>query len=181
MTSYGFHPLANIFPLMEGDDYSGLVEDIKANGLHEAIVLYEGRILDGRNWYRACLDAGVPPRAGMYDGEDPVGYVVRLNLKRRHLNESQRAMVAARLATLEDGQRQRGKFASLATQSEAAEMLNVYARNSRSSFFFFSRTRTSAFHANRRYDSIPSPHCGPTTRRVGSCSWFKKVSHPFLP
>ena len=38
-----------------------------------------------------------------FDGLDPVGFVVGLNLRRRHLNARQRAWVAAKLATLERG------------------------------------------------------------------------------
>ena len=103
MTLVDFHPLANIFPLIEGKEYAELVEDIRQHGLHEPIVLFEDAILDGRNRYRACLDAGETPEFLEYDGDDPIGYVISLNLRRRHLNESQRSMVAAKLATLRVG------------------------------------------------------------------------------
>ena len=71
------------------------------------------------------------PRFVVYDGDDPLAYVVSLNLHRRHLDGSQRAMVAARIATLEDGQRQVGKFADVPTQREAAELVNVSERGVR--------------------------------------------------
>src|SRR5262245_44097003 len=54
-----FHPIADIFPLMEGADFDALVEDIKAKGVLEMITLHEGMILDGRNRYRAAQAAGV--------------------------------------------------------------------------------------------------------------------------
>jgi ParB-like chromosome segregation protein Spo0J len=105
MTALEFHPVANIFPLLEGAAFDELVADIREHGLHEAVVVFEGKVLDGRNRCRACGAAGVEPTFTVYQGDDPIGYVVSLNLRRRHLSESQRAMVAAKLARLRDGQR----------------------------------------------------------------------------
>lgn len=90
-----FHPAANIFPMMTGDDYRALVADIKTNGLHEPITLYQGQILDGRNRYTACLELEIEPAYREWSGAgSPIAYVVSLNLARRHLTSSQRAVIA---------------------------------------------------------------------------------------
>jgi len=128
---YEFHPLANVFPLMEGDEFEALVDDIKKNGQRELIVVFEDKILDGRNRYRACLAADVEPTFAPYLGDDALAFVVSANLRRRHLNESQRSIVAGRLAKLKDGQRQVGQLAEVPTQGEAATMLNVGERSVR--------------------------------------------------
>ena len=124
-----FHPLAEIFPLLEGEAFADLVEDIAAKGLHEPVVLHEDKVLDGRNRYRACQEAGVAPRFESYTGSDPVGYVVSLNLKRRHLDESQRAMVAAKLATLKQGARTDLSPIGEKSQADAAILLGVGKRS----------------------------------------------------
>jgi len=127
MSALEFHPLADIFPLLDGQDFAELVADIKApHGLREPIVMFEGKILDGRNRYRACEAAGVEPTFTVYTGDDPVAYVISLNLRRRHLDESQRAMVAAKLATLKLGDNQHSEGLPIGRSSE---LLNVGERS----------------------------------------------------
>ena len=54
-----------------------------------------------RNRYLACQRAGVGPRFTEWDGVGtPTAFVISKNLTRRHLNTSQRAMIAAKLAKM---------------------------------------------------------------------------------
>ena len=90
-----FHEVANIFPLLEGEELQALVEDIRQNGQIEPIWTYQGKIIDGRNRYRACQRLGLEPKAREWDGTGSlVQFVVSLNLHRRHLSSSQKAVVA---------------------------------------------------------------------------------------
>jgi hypothetical protein len=95
-----FHPYAELFGLLKGGQFAALVADIKQNGLRHPIVQLGGAILDGRNRYRACIEAGVPIRTEQWvptePGDTPLKYVVSVNANRRHLTESQRAMAAAK-------------------------------------------------------------------------------------
>lgn len=140
-----FHPLANAFPLMDKKEFDALVMDIEDNGLAEDIINHDGRILDGRNRYNACLEAKVEPRFRDWDGEGktPLGFVVMKNLHRRHLSETQRASVGAALALFKNGEiPEEGddsanlppsdEEGSTLTQEDAADLLNVSERSIRS-------------------------------------------------
>ncbi len=105
--NFGFHPLSNLFPLTEGSEFDELVASIKASGgPHEPIIPHAGMILDGRNRARACAASQIEPRyVTLADGVDPLQLAIERNIRRRHLNESQRALVAARIARLGQGAR----------------------------------------------------------------------------
>jgi len=126
-----YHPAADAFPLIEGAEFEALCADIRENGLLEPVVIYEMQILDGRNRHRACNALEIECQFQEYLGDDPIGYVLSKNLHRRHLNESQRAMVAARLANLGHGQRADYADAQICAsvpQDTAAELLQVSRR-----------------------------------------------------
>jgi len=133
-----FHEIANAFPLIDGSEFDELCRDIAANGLLEPIWTYQGKILDGRNRYRACQAVGVNPQYREYTGDNPLNFVISLNLKRRHLNESQRAVIAAKLANMTKRDAINKRWNTTANLqlyengkievSTAAELLNVSPR-----------------------------------------------------
>jgi N6-adenosine-specific RNA methylase IME4 len=127
MNMYEAHEEAYIFPQIEGKEFDKLVDDIKANGLLNPIVLYQGKILDGRNRFNACLEAGIQPLFVQYDGDSPREYVISLNLTRRHLTESQRALVGAKLADMKSGTRTDTPKTNSSEVSiqDASKLLNV--------------------------------------------------------
>jgi len=128
-----FHDLANLFPLIEGEAFDDLMADIAANGLQEPIELLDGAILDGRNRYRAALAVGATVHTRQFRGSDPLAYVMSKNLHRRQLSPSQRALVAARVATMRQGERTdlADPSANLrkVSQGEAARVANVSDRS----------------------------------------------------
>ena len=89
---------------------------------------------------RACRALGIEPMTRQWDGKgDPIDYVISKNLLRRHLNESQRGMVADKIATLkrEDNLKRGtvlpdtqicGSGKMVLSQTQAAEMLNIGVR-----------------------------------------------------
>jgi hypothetical protein len=126
-----YHEIANAFPLMKGSQFDDLVADIRANGLRIPITTFEGKVLDGRNRQRACLLAGVTPvYVPLPANCPPVDFVISGNLNRRHLIESQRSMIAAKLATMVKGgggvqSVANGSRDPLVSQADAAKKLDV--------------------------------------------------------
>jgi hypothetical protein len=108
MEDLSFHPLADLFPLMEGAEFDELVADIKKNRLREKIILYQGKVLDGRNRYRALRRLGKDPgyirewacvNVRFIDkaNSGPEAYVVSANIHRRHLTAERKRDLIAKL------------------------------------------------------------------------------------
>lgn len=103
MTQYKPHRLAAMFPPMSAEEFEGLKADMAARGQVEPIAVRDGWIYDGRHRWRACVDLGLEPIVTELAPDcDVVALVLSKNLHRRHLTTSQRAIVAAQLATLAD-------------------------------------------------------------------------------
>jgi N6-adenosine-specific RNA methylase IME4/ParB-like chromosome segregation protein Spo0J len=99
-TTFRVHPAAELFPLLSDVELRDLAEDIREHGQQLPIITWRGVVVDGRNRLRACELIGVEPVMEprlFADDADVARFVVSANLKRRHLNEGQRAMIGARL------------------------------------------------------------------------------------
>jgi protein gp37/ParB-like chromosome segregation protein Spo0J len=110
------HPAALIMPPMNETEFKEFKEDISGNGLIEPIILFQGKVLDGRNRYNACKELDIEVWAREWEGGmDPVEYVVSKNIHRRQLTPGQRAAAAAKamdyhVAEAKERQRASGRF-----------------------------------------------------------------------
>ena len=132
-----FHSLATLFPPLDDAAFEALTEDIREHGLREDIWLYEGKILDGTHRHKACLAVGVEPRFRHYEGDSPLAFVIGVNLHRRHLTMTQRAMVAARVmaefeaearTNMSRGGQGLADLPTLNSRDRAAELVGVSSR-----------------------------------------------------
>src|SRR5579862_2420276 len=93
-----WHKEANLLPLMPDDALAALADNIKEHGLQQPIVLFEGKVLDGRNRLRACEKKGIRLSTKDFikfhpNGLDARQFVFTTNLHRRQLKVDQRAAI----------------------------------------------------------------------------------------
>jgi len=110
---------AALFPMMSGRDRELIKSSIASDGQLVAIhrCKASGDILDGRNRLSVLEELGLDPWIEDVITEDPMGWVLANNLERRHMTESERAMLGVRLS----------KMTGL-SRSEAARMTSVSRR-----------------------------------------------------
>jgi hypothetical protein len=129
------HTLADVVEFGAGLDIGALAEHIRVHGYYpdEAIVIFkedgEDRILDGRARHSASIIACVTPTFKRFVGASAEAYVAKKAF-RAHLTTSQRAMIAALIATAPRGD-QRGRDKDTRTNEQAARQLNVSERMTR--------------------------------------------------
>ena len=106
-----YHPVVFAYNEYPPDDFADLVEDIRANGLINPVVLYNGKIIDGRHRYRAMtilgievsVEAGTAVEIGN-KVSDLYAYVISANSQRRNQNDSQKRASIAEVITLKQAE-----------------------------------------------------------------------------
>ena len=92
---------ANLVPPMRPTEYATLKADIAAHGIKVPLDVHAHQVLDGRHRLRIARELGlkdVPIREATLAGDDPVTWMIKAAVLRRHLSDDQRAMMAALLA-----------------------------------------------------------------------------------
>jgi hypothetical protein len=80
------HPRSADYPDLAGRTWEEFLANVQARGADSReIILYEGKVLDGWQLYRACQELGVKYRTRkLPEGEDPEAFVEQANDLRRH-------------------------------------------------------------------------------------------------
>ena len=98
------HPLADLIPVMADSDLERFLDDVKANGVNDPIILFEGKVLDGKHRLWAAKRLGKPLRIREFKGDDAAArtYVFSANIYRRHLTGAQILAIAAKSGIIAD-------------------------------------------------------------------------------
>lgn len=93
---YKFHPIANIFPLMSQEELDSLEISLTTNGFltQFPVLLFEDKILDGRNRYYLSNKLKINPIFEKFKGtkEEALEFVWSSNFPRRHLSSVQKVL-----------------------------------------------------------------------------------------
>ncbi len=100
--------------------------------------------MDGRNRFKACEELGVKPEFLEYAGNNPLSDVISWNLKRRHLSESQRAIIAANVLKYQKS-----------IKDEKQIVKNNWIKSARKSF---NAGEKQACHVCEKYKSVAHAH-----------------------
>lgn len=132
-----YHPACELFPRMTDAERAELKRDIAENGIHEAIELYEGKILDGRHRYEIGVELGLEMSSSFITLDKhllgphhcPFRYVASKNI-RRNLTPTQKAMVAQKLReefgrTAKTGSSGKGAAEAAASAATGASPRNI--------------------------------------------------------
>jgi protein gp37 len=165
----GVHPAADLFPMVEGDEFRELCADVKERGLAQPITIWtDGTLLDGRNRLMACYETNQEVLIDEYLGADPVQFSLSANLHRRHLSEGQRAVVALKV---------RQMVQPAAKERQVAEL----KQNRESTVSADRRERSEAPAEHRKSTAQAAKAVGASTRSVEKAARVERSAPDLLP
>lgn len=128
------HPAAEIPPPLAKEDLDALRASIAEVGLLRPILLFDGKIIDGRNRYAVCVELGIEPKYETYSGSLTPLDLVKANLAHRHMTAGQKAITSIAIAEYEaveakerqrQGYKQRARTENQHTKKSAGLVANL--------------------------------------------------------
>lgn len=117
-----WHEYLRVWPEVFGRDFAELVDDVRANGVREPIIMQGNIVLDGRARYLAAREALVEYSVQEYAGDDPLRDIIAWNMAARKPHLVSRQMIAKALIKLvPDRADEIGELLDLSQQREAAQ------------------------------------------------------------
>jgi ParB-like chromosome segregation protein Spo0J len=181
---YKVHPAASLFPLLEGEDFTDLVESIKTYGLMHPIIVKGNVLIDGRNRLRAVREANKPGQIVELrtvelgaDVESAAEYIYQINVNRRNLTEDQIASIGSEVVRMISTEK---KAKREATQFKAGNNANPEGKNQRTV------TVNPPSPSSTGKEQVNTKPCSPVPRdrkksdeqsTVGQIAKLTKVSH----
>jgi N6-adenosine-specific RNA methylase IME4/ParB-like chromosome segregation protein Spo0J len=114
MKRYEHHEIVKLIPEMSAEEFEALKKNIAEHGLHEDILVHDAKLNDGRHRERACIELGIEPRYREWSGDcSVIALVLSLNVHRRHLSQSQRAVIAVEVLPMFESEARERRLAGL--------------------------------------------------------------------
>jgi site-specific DNA-methyltransferase (adenine-specific) len=180
------HDVCNLVPTMSDEEYAGLKADIAANRQRVPILTYQGKIIDGRNRFRACQELGLKPKTREWDGKGSLAkLVVSLNLHRRHLTSGQRAAIAVEYKQLlakeaKERQREAGGDKRSDRGTKAKRSAVVDQSEGRATGTVPARVREPSSTRKQRESAVQAAKACKSNERYVQAAESLKAEHPEL-
>ena len=90
----------SLIPPLTADEYAGLEESILSEGCRDALVVWNGLLVDGHNRYEICTKHNTPYRTverDFADRDEAIEWIIKNQFGRRNLPAYERARLALRL------------------------------------------------------------------------------------
>lgn len=118
----------SLIPPLTADEYKRLEENIKADGCRDALVIWNGTIIDGHNRYKICQENKIPFKTTemtFTDRNEAIVWMLQNQLGRRNLNDFQRNEVALKFQDIISAQMKERQRLSEGRGKKRSDQMNI--------------------------------------------------------
>lgn len=125
----------NLIPPLSDEEFRQLEENIKAEGCRDALVTWNGTIVDGHNRYKICQENGISfekEDKKFSDREEVIEWIIRNQFGRRNLSPTQRSELALKLKpVIQKRAKENQKLSKGRSQKGLTNLSNLNGTNTR--------------------------------------------------